>query len=211
MTLTQIDKHSAEIYETDIPDLVHMTGPLSYDYMFDANRQNFDLFIKAAWRDEANYFGYPQATLALDGQRLIGLEIGHSGADRERLKAGTTNTVLSLAERGAMDPEALGQLVERADKASYLNPYVPTDAYYLLALATPVANRGQRIGALLMENLITRARQAGHREVHLDVLSNNPAVNFYQAHGFVCMAETIAPIPCREHSVPMEMRMVLPL
>lgn len=211
MTLTQIDKHSAEIYETDIPGLVHMTGPLSYDYMFDANRQNFDLFIKAAWRDEANYFGYPQATLALDGQRLIGLEIGHSGADRERLKAGTTNTVLSLAERGAMDPEALGQLVERADKASYLNPYVPTDAYYLLALATPVANRGQRIGALLMENLITRARQAGYREVHLDVLSNNPAVNFYQAHGFVCMAETIAPIPCREHSVPMEMRMVLPL
>ena len=211
MILTPVDKPLAASHQTDIPDLIHMTGPSSYNYMFGADRTAFDLYFKAAWLDADNYFAHNLATLAIDGDKLLGIELGHTGYTREKLKTGMINVAGALLGAGKVKPETLIEISDRSDKASYLNPYVPLDAYYLLALAVPVASRGQKIGAALMDNLITRARQAGHREVHLDVLSDNPAVNFYQAHGFACMAETVAPIPCRNHHVPMEMRMVLPL
>ena len=51
----------------------------------------------------------------------------------------------------------------------------------------------------------------GCHALHLDVLSDNRRSRFYRAHGLVTMAETIAPEPCRQHGVPMEMRMVAPL
>ena len=80
-----------------------------------------------------------------------------------------------------------------------------------LALAVPETHRGRGAGAGLLRNAVDTARTAGYRELHLDVLSDNPAVKFYQSMGLVCMSETVAPEPCREHGVPMEMRMVLPL
>jgi ribosomal protein S18 acetylase RimI-like enzyme len=62
-----------------------------------------------------------------------------------------------------------------------------------------------------MVHEIERARAKGFRTVHLDVMSDNPAVGLYQSLGFEIMAETITPIPCRQHGIAMELRMVLTL
>lgn len=59
-----------------------------------------------------------------------------------------------------------------------------------------------------MSNAIEAARGAGLRGLHLDVLSDNPAVGFYRARGMVCLAEAVAPEPLRQ-GVPMEMRTAL--
>ncbi len=211
MILTMVDRVLAEKHQSDIPSLIHLTGPSSYDYMFGANRTEFDRFFNAAWLDTDNFFAHTQATIAINSDALLGIEIGHSGEVRENLKTGMTNVAMRLVGEGKLSPVALAEISDRTDKASYLNPHVPHDAYYLLALAVPTAFRGERIGTAHMENLISRAQKTGHKEIHLDVLSDNPAVNFYQSHGFICMAKTIAPVPCGKHGVPMEMRMVLPL
>jgi ribosomal protein S18 acetylase RimI-like enzyme len=113
-----------------------------------------------------------------------------------------------LAADGAVTEAELRGVVERADVASYLNPHVPDAAYYVLALAVTDDVRGAGVGAALLENAMARGRRAGCRTLHLDVLSDNPAVGFYRSHGLETMAETVAPGPCREHGVPMELRMV---
>ena len=63
----------------------------------------------------------------------------------------------------------------------------------------------------LIEHEIARARAKGFSRVHLDVMSDNPAVGLYRAMGFEPMAETVTPIPCREHGLAMELRMMLRL
>ena len=62
-----------------------------------------------------------------------------------------------------------------------------------------------------LQRAIDRARAGGYRALHLDVLSDNPAVGLYTAMGLTCVAETIAPDPCRVHGIPMEMRMAITL
>src|SRR5690606_2432376 len=100
---------------------------------------------------------------------------------------------------------------ERADLASYMNPHVPDDCSYIIVVSVPQEARGKGAGRALMEHEIGRARAKGFRTVHLDVMSDNPAVGLYSALGFEVMAETVTPVPCRQHGIAMEYRMVLAL
>ena len=51
-------------------------------------------------------------------------------------------------------------------------------------------------------------QEVGRRGLHLDVLLDNPAVEFYRAIGMQCLAEARARIPF-EHGCPVEMRMAI--
>jgi ribosomal protein S18 acetylase RimI-like enzyme len=153
------------------------------------------------------YFAHTEATLAVRDGEVVGLEIGFEGVRNYRTRANLSAVAAALTD----DADALAAVFERAELASYLNPLVPESAYYVLALAVIPGLRGAGVGARLLAHAMERGRQAGCRALHLDVLSDNPAVGFYRAHGLVTMAETIAPEPCRTHGVPMEMRMVAPL
>lgn len=190
-----------------IAELVWSTGAVSYDYIF-GGRARFERFVARSWETPDTYFGHSEATIAIRGGEVVGVEIGSDGARNYRTRANVGPVAASLMAEGALDVADLGGVVERADKASYLNPYVPEHAYYVLALAVVPAVRGSGVGAMLLRNAMERGRRLGCRELHLDVLSDNPAVAFYRAHGLVTMAETIAPEPCRAHGIPMEMRMV---
>ena len=211
MTTIAADESLAEKYASLIPDLIHMTGPSAYDYQFGVDRRLFDPFIEAAWLKPQTLFSHTEATLEIEGDALIGIEIGFSGRSWYELKKPLRSVSAGLLESGKTTREALGLMGKHARIASYLNAYIPESAYYILALAVPDTHRGRGAGAGLLRNAIDTARTAGYRELHLDVLSDNPAVKFYQSMGLVCMSETVAPEPCREHGVPMEMRMVLPL
>lgn len=190
-----------------VAELVWSTGPVSYDYIF-GGRARFDRFVGRAWETPETYFGHTEATVAVRAGEIVGLEIGSEGARNYRTRANVGAAATSLIAEGALDADELKALLARADKASYLNPFVPDHAYYVLALAVVPAVRGTGLGARLLRNAMARGRRLGCRELHLDVLSDNPAVAFYRAHGLVTMAETIAPEPCRAHGIPMEMRMV---
>ena len=66
--------------------------------------------------------------------------------------------------------------------------------------------RGKRVGYQLIERAINAARKDGFAKLQLDVLSDNPAVDFYRAVGLELLAETRAPIPMA-FGVPPECRM----
>jgi ribosomal protein S18 acetylase RimI-like enzyme len=195
---------------TRIADLVWSTGPLSYAYIF-GERARFSRFVGRSWQTPASYFGHTEATIAVRDGAVVGLEIGFDGARNYRTRANLTPVATGLLEDGSVSAADLAAVFERAERASYLNPFVPDSAYYVLALAVIPELRGTGVGARLLANARQRGRRAGCHALHLDVLSDNPAVGFYRAHGLVTMAETIAPEPCRQHGVPTELRMVAPL
>ena len=100
--------------------------------------------------------------------------------------------------------------MERADHASWLNPVIDADTYYIHALAVKPEYRGKRIGFHLIDSAIKKARDQGYKKFQLDVMSDNPAVEFYRAVGLELLADTRAPKPAAA-GVPPEYRMGMSL
>jgi ribosomal protein S18 acetylase RimI-like enzyme len=196
-------------HRAHVPELVWSTGPSSYAYIF-GNRPTFTRFIEQSWITADTYFAHTEATVALDGGSVVGIEIGYDGARNYRTKANLGAVSAALVGDGTFPTDALVAMLDRAEKASFLNPYVPDSAYYVLALAVTPDVRGTGVGAALLAHAAERGRRAGCRQLQLDVLSDNPAVGFYRARGLAVMAETVAPEPSR-HGVPMELRMATAL
>jgi len=193
-----------------IPDLVHATGPLSYDYIF-GGRRLCDAFIAAAWEAPGNFFSHEQSVLAFEDGVFRGVLISHDGPDHYKLKDAVWPVALGLVEKNPATAADIEELAARAEIASFMNPHVPEDCSYIIVVSVPETARGRGAGRKLIEHEIERARAKGFSRVHLDVMSDNPAVGLYRAMGFEPMAETVTPIPCREHGLAMELRMMLRL
>ena len=165
-----------------------------------------------SWLAEDTLYGYDEdqarnrsATIcwASAGDRVLGSRIRPSQENPAPLWQ-------RIVDDGVVTPAELAELGRRSYLASYLNVVIPSSAYYIHALSVRPDRHGQGIGASLMKDAIERATDEGFRVVHLDVLSDNPAVKFYEAFGFEALAQTVAPIP-HSHGVPMEQRMALDL
>lgn len=193
-----------------VPHLVRATGPKSYDYIF-GGPQIYEPFMAAAWAAQGNFFSHEQAVLALEGGAFRGVLISHDGPDHYRLKDAVWPVAMSLIGKYGISNADMAGLAARAEIASFMNPYVPEDCSYILVVSVPEAARGRGAGRKLIEHEIARARARGFSRVHLDVMSDNPAVGLYRAMGFEPMAETVTPIPCGEHGLAMELRMMLRL
>lgn len=216
MALSPIEIVSASSGETSylsplVSDLVHATGPVSYDYQFGADRRLLDALVAASWDTPETLFAAATSRLALANGELAGIEIGFEGPKFYSYKANLAPLAGPLLERGIVTFEELAALVARAEKASYLNPHVPDGTYYLHALSVFPRFRGQRVGARLLEDALNRARQAGFGELQLDVLADNPAVDFYRSFGLRIVVETISPELTRDHKFPAELRMAIAL
>ena len=209
--IVSAEKHLAEKHAGAIPGLVFATGPASYSYIFGGRGALFEGFIDAAWKAPANFFSHEQAALAFEGSDFRGVLISHDGPEHYRLKDGVWPVAQALAATGTIGEAEIAALAERAEIASFMNPHVPEDCSYILVVSVPDAARGRGAGRALIEHEIARARARGFTRVHLDVMSDNPAVGLYTAMGFEPMAETVTPIPCREHGLAMELRMMLRL
>ena len=207
MEIVKADQTHVPAYADQIADLFHATGPVSYDYQF-GGRDLFDKLVNASWSAPETLFACDETTLALNGDELLGIEVGFQGPGfRERQKA-LNPLLVKMIESGEVRPEELAGLIERAYLCSYLNVSIPQNVYYIHALSVKEQYRGKQIGAGLLANAMDKAKSAGFRGLHLDVLSDNPAVNFYQSMGLKRLVETVAPIPL-QHGVPMELRMAI--
>ena len=69
-------------------------------------------------------------------------------------------------------------MLQRSDHASWLNPVLHADAYYVHALAVKRESRGKLIGYELIDAAINRAKEQGYKWFKPNVLSNIPAVGF---------------------------------
>lgn len=199
-----IADHAAEI-----PDLVWATGPSSYEYHF-AERQLFDAIVTGSWLAPGTLFAADATSLALEDGQLMGIEIGMPGQEFRSRQAALGPVWQALIANDSIDAEDIPGVLERSEHASWLNPVVQADTYYIHALAVKPEFRGKRVGFHLIDQAISRARAAGFAKLQLDVLSDNPAVEFYRAVGLELLAETRAPLP-EAAGVPPEYRMGMKL
>ncbi len=194
-----------------ISDLIYATGPISYGYQFGVDRVVFDALVAASWQVADTLFAATGTRLALLGGELAGIEIGFRGSDFYPFKANLAGVATPLIASGQIPYELLDGVIERADKASYLNPHVPGDVYYLHALSVLEKFRGAKVGVSLLDDAKRRAKAAGYRELQLDVLADNPAVGFYLAQGLQVVVETTSAELTRDHGFPSELRMAIRL
>lgn len=209
MEIVTVDGDRAAQFTAEVVELAHATGPSTYDYQF-GSRAVFDRLVGDSWLTAGTLFGYDETTIALDGDDLLGIEIGFAGPEFDRRKKTLRPLWQPILDDGVVAPDELAELGRRTYLASYLNVVIPASAYYIHALSVRPDRHGQGIGAALMKDAIERATAEGYRVLHLDVLSDNPAVKFYEAFGFEVLAETVTPIP-HSHGIPMEQRMSLDL
>ncbi|MBT9470343.1 MAG: GNAT family N-acetyltransferase [Pseudomonadota bacterium] len=193
-----------------IAGLIRATGPVSYGYQFGGGGL-LERMVAASWTVPDTLFAASAATLATDGDELLGLELGFAGPNFYVFKDNLVALAGDLIAQGVVSFEELKGLAERAEQASYLNAHVPEDVYYLHALSTPERHRGKGAGRQLLQAAITRAKADGYRELQLDVLADNPAVGFYQANGLRILTETRSPDLSRDHAFPSEYRMAVAL
>ena len=194
-----------ELYANEIPELAWSTGPASYEYHM-KRRSLFDAWVQRLWRATGTIFSFDSAILSIKEGKLLGFAIAFNGGKyRERIRAGGPLWEEMLKAKEVTTEEIAG-VTERAKLASWLNPVIHSNTFYVHALAVKPEARGHRIGYSMMDYLFNKAKELGYQEFQLDVLSDNPAVGFYRSLGLEVLAETRAPKPA-EFGVPIEFRM----
>ncbi len=210
LQLAPVSEHQAARFAPLIPALVRATGPVSYDYQFGVDGL-LEQVVTASWSVPDTLFCAACTTAVVQGDELLGIELGFAGPNFYAFKANLVALAPDLMAQGKASYEQFAGLAARAETASYLNAHVPDDVYYLHALSTPPQHRGKGVGRELLKAAIGRAAKAGYRELQLDVLADNPAVGFYQAMGLRIVAELRSPLLSRDLGFPAEYRMAVTL
>jgi GNAT superfamily N-acetyltransferase len=207
--IAQADPTLAGQYQAEIAELVHATGPVSYDYHF-PKRVILDEMVRRSWLTDDTLFAADATRLALDGDKLLGIEIAFHGPEfRERIEA-LAPLWEGLLNEGIATQSDVELILERSNNAHWLNPVVDSGVHYVHALSVKPKARGKRVGMQLLSGALQAAKTAGHKALQLDVLSDNPAVNFYQSMGLELLVESRAPKP-EAFGVPPEWRMGIDL
>ena len=134
MQFLQADEKLQEQFAADIPELVHATGPVSYDYHF-PKRAIFDALVTHSWRTPGTLFSAATTRLAIDEGKLLGIEIGFHGIEyRERIAA-LNPAWAELLASGIANQADVQEVVENSDHASWLNPAIAEGTYYVHALS----------------------------------------------------------------------------
>lgn len=188
-------------------DLLFATAPSLYGYQFGHDRKLFNVLVGAAWEQKDNLFSHSATTLALDGDELIGLIIGCYGRDFQPYARALNELWGQMVARGEVSADLMSVLERNAPHCSYLTPKVPDSAFYVLGLSVLPGYQRHGVGVRLLHLLTSRVAEDGAASMHLDVVSDNPAVRFYSAMGLECVAETRSP-EAHRNGVPMMMRMV---
>ena len=169
-------------------------------------RSLFDAWVQRLWRAPGTIFSSDSAILSIEEGKLLGVAIAFNGGKyRERIRAGGPLWE-EMLKADEVTTEEIAGVTERAKLASWLNPVVYSNTFYVHALAVKPEARGKGVGYSMMECLFDEAKELGYQEFQLDVLSDNPAVGFYRSLGLEVLAETKAPKPA-EFGVPIEFRM----
>ena len=194
-----------ELYAYEIPELAWSTGPVSYEYYM-KRRSLFDAWVQRLWRTPGTLFSSDSAILSIEEGELLGVAIAFNGGKyRERIRAGGPLWE-EMLKADEVTTEEIAGVTERAKLASWLNPVIYSNTFYVHALAVKPEARGKGVGYSMMEYLFEEAKELGYQEFQLDVLSDNPAGGFYRSLGLEVLAETKAPKPA-EFGVPIEFRM----
>ena len=205
MELVKAEGELVQRFAAEIPELAWSTGPSSYQYHF-GRRALFDALVARSWNTPGTLFSADATTLAIEDGALYGIAITMHGPEFKTRSAALGPLWPEMMAAGEVVEDEIGDVIERSKYASWLNPVVYSNTYYVHALAVKPEARGKHIGVALMEHAMALGRDSGCREFQLDVLSDNPAVGFYQSLGLEVLVQSEAPKPAAA-GVPPELRM----
>lgn len=205
MKITPASEQQIEDHAQDIADLVHQTGPVPYDYQF-GTKDLLDRFVKRSLPIEGTLFGREGLNLAIDGDEILGILFSFPGTEFRKRIAAQNPMIEQMLAKEEVTMDEISGLIERAGHSSWLNPELHPGTYYIHAIAVKPKHRGKQIGVQLISHAMELGQEQGCKRLQLDVMSDNPAVHFYQSQGLEILAETTAPKP-RENGVPPEYRM----
>lgn len=209
MEIVSASEGIRDAYAHAIPELVWATGPVSYEYHF-GGRNLFDAIVLGSWHRDGTLFAADATSIAVDNGELMGIEIGMPGPEYRIRQSALGSVWQDLLAKEQINPNDIPGVLARSEHASWLNPVIYEDTYYIHALSVKPGYRGKRVGYHLIQNAITKAREKSFARLQLDVLSDNPAVEFYRSVGLELLAETRAPDPSA-FGVPPEYRMGMTL
>jgi hypothetical protein len=134
MQLVDTTKELQEVFGSDIPELVWARGPASYEYYF-ADRKLFDAIALGSWRQKGTLFAAETTTLAIEDGQLMGIEIGMPGSEFRARQAALGAVWRALVTSNQTDTADIEGVLQRAQHASWLNPVVHPDTYYIQAIS----------------------------------------------------------------------------
>lgn len=205
--------------EAAVP-LIYSSGPAAFDYVFSRSDSASPTssgappdgapleFLHRAFMDGSGEFGYRTHWIAQVASRIVGVGAGYSGADALAFTLAAARQIVAhyglLAGIGVI---RRGLAVERV-----VPPPMSRSLFYIGHLGIAADLRGGGFGGLLIEHLLQRGREAGFRQVALDVSCANPrAQSLYERIGFRVAAEHRSTLSNRFASVPDHRRMTMAL
>ncbi len=186
-------------YKNSIIALLYQTGEEIYNYQF-FSKSNIDLIVSKSWNLTGSLFGADRATVAMDGDNLIGLEIGFPG------KCFRKRQLAMKPIWNKLNKKELNIISHRTRHCRYLTPAISSSAYYVLCLSVAKNCQSKGIGKMLLKNVIKKANLLNLGKIQLDVISTYKAVSFYQHMGLQCLVETTSP-QAKQNGVPTMFRM----
>jgi ribosomal protein S18 acetylase RimI-like enzyme len=175
---------SVEDADAAVP-LIYASGPEQFDYVFCVNDAGQALrFLHAAFVSGRGRFGWPNYTIACVDDRVVG--IGTAQGAEANLRFFFEDGWLILRHYGL---RAFGVMFRGLRAERILLP--PTRGEWMIAhLAMAPTERGQGIGARMVNYLLDRGARAGKATAVLDVsIENTRAEALYQRLGFKLVIE----------------------
>lgn len=187
--------------------LLLQTDPALFGHVFDAGALRGEPVLAACWSAAAgDIFSHRHARIAESGEGLpVGLIVSQQGAGHEADWLPTLDQLLA-----AVPAAALPAFRRAIDDAIGLVPEIPEDCLFVEALSVAAGWRCRGIGSALLAGALEDARQAGLDACHLDMAEDNPALGFYQRHGFAVARRTDIPALTAAGVAP-HLRLVRPL
>lgn len=168
--------------------LIVSTSEKLIRYLWQDRLDVFKQIALESWSTAGTEFFRQHCTLATEDDALLGVLIAYDGVTYGEISAPTAQ----IAARHLPDPLAR-HMVGVLRQSRYLNPAIPSSAYYINYIAVAPEAQGKGVGRALIEAAMEQATGSDCRSVDLDVDATNAAVKFYERLGFTVLTETRVP------------------
>lgn len=189
MDIFPVEDAMADWCAARIPELLHASAPELYDYHF-GDRALFDAAVTRSWITPGSLFASEITHLALDGDEVLGLEMGYHAPehrDRQHEMAGVWRI---LREDGVVDADGIAGVIDRTEQARWLHPELRPRRYYIQAISVCPAQRGKGVEEALLDHTRRQALAMGFHRIEVDVPANHAMAPFYESHGFHLLVES---------------------
>ncbi|MFP6746615.1 MAG: GNAT family N-acetyltransferase [Alphaproteobacteria bacterium] len=175
-------------------------------YLYDGDQSRGFEDLRFHWLRPGGLLSHRHAFLATgtSDNEIHGLALA-MGGDQKRGEAELTGQHMAALATERVIPD----FFERLEALNEFHPEVPGQALYLQNIAVRGTERGKGLGDRLFHTMVELAREGGYGALHLDVVSDNPAVSFYRRHGMEILTETDVRELREKHGQPSRYRMVM--